>query len=51
MLEIESLGPLRDLARGEKTELTETWELHKLAGELRDEADLDRHVLPLVKKK
>jgi hypothetical protein len=50
MLEIESLGPLCTLGKGEKTELTETWHLHKLAGELRDEADIERNVMPLVKK-
>lgn len=48
MLEIESLGPLVELKKGEQVEHVERWELHALSASLDDEAAIDRHVLPLV---
>jgi hypothetical protein len=50
MLEIESLGPVVKLAAGEKVELAETWELHKDVPAVRSEDDIDRHILPLVRR-
>jgi hypothetical protein len=48
MVELESLGPLATLQTGEQVELVETWELHALTAEINDEADAERHVVPLV---
>jgi hypothetical protein len=48
MLEIETLGGMRDLQPGQCAEHAETWELHPLAADLRTEDDVARHVLPLV---
>jgi hypothetical protein len=51
MLEIESLGPLIQLAPGKAVEMTENWELAGGVDEVKDEADIDRHVLPKVRQK
>jgi len=48
MLEIESLGPLVKLAPGEKVEHTERWSLVGNVPECKDEADIDKNVLPRV---
>ena len=51
MLEVESLGPLVMLKPGATTEHAETWELFGNIPEVRAEADIDRVILPLIKKK
>jgi hypothetical protein len=51
MLEIESLGPLVELAPGAKVEHTERWELFKGVEAFRDEAGIDRHVTSRVEGK
>jgi hypothetical protein len=51
MLEVESLGPMTRLEPAEHVEHRETWELHQNVPPVRDEADIDRAVLPLVGKK
>jgi hypothetical protein len=50
-LEMESLGPVVRLAPGAKTELVERWELHRDVHDFRDEAGIDKNVLPCVKEK
>ena len=50
MLEIETLGPLVELAPGETVEHVERWSLHALPGELGDEADVAHRVLPLLRR-
>ena len=47
MIEIESLGPLTDLAPQGKTQCTEHWFLYKKAVG-KDEASIDKNLLPLV---
>jgi hypothetical protein len=48
MLEVESLGPLVTLGQGETVTLVETWELQGGVPDVKDEADIDRHVLSRV---
>jgi len=48
MLEVESLGPLTYLKPGKSVEHVEVWELYKNVPPVKTEADVDRHVLPLV---
>ncbi len=48
MLEIESLGPLVKLVPGEKVEHTERWSLVGSVPEFKEEADIDKNVLPRV---
>jgi hypothetical protein len=50
MLEIETLGPLVDLAPGESVRLTEQWELVPNVEIFRSEAGIDENVLPKVTK-
>jgi hypothetical protein len=50
MVEMESLGPLVTLKPGESTDFVEHWSLHSGVGEIQSEADIDREVLPLVKR-
>lgn len=49
MLEMETVGELTSLAPGQSAELSEAWELHGGVQPVNNEADVDRHVLPLVK--
>lgn len=51
MLEVETVGPLVRLAPGKSVELEETWELFGNVGNVKDEADIDRNVLPKVTPK
>ncbi|HEV3257362.1 MAG TPA: hypothetical protein VG013_10815 [Gemmataceae bacterium] len=51
MQEIETLGPLVNLAAGKSVEHTEDWELVGDVGDVTDEASIDKHVLPKVKGK
>lgn len=48
MLEIESLGPLTVLKPGGSVSHTETWQLFKDVPRCGDDADVDRHILPLL---
>jgi hypothetical protein len=48
MLEVETLGPLVKLAAGAKVEHTERWEMYAIDGAVKDEADIDKLVLPRV---
>jgi len=50
MLEIESLGPLVTLEPGKTVEHVERWNLFHNVPEVKTEADVSRHVLPLVSK-
>jgi hypothetical protein len=52
MLEAESLGPLVDLAAGKSVEHVEHWYLFANVPAVahRDEAAIDRHIAPLMKK-
>jgi hypothetical protein len=50
MLEMETVGVLTNLAPGQFAELSETWELHTGVPEVKSEADVDRHVLPLIER-
>jgi len=47
-LEIESLGPLVDLAPGKSVKHEETWSLHRQKRVVRSEKDVDKYVLPLL---
>lgn len=47
-LELETLGPLVDLAPGAAVSHDETWELHKGVPACKTEADVERNVVPLV---
>lgn len=49
MLEIETLGPLVRLQPGLAIEHTERWELHGQMPAVKDEADIDRLILPKVR--
>lgn len=51
MCEIESLGPLVDLAAGSSVELTEHWDLLGNVAHVKDEASIDKNVLPRVSGK
>jgi hypothetical protein len=48
MLEVESLGPVTTLAPGQAVELEESWQLFGGVEDVRDEAAIDRTVLPKV---
>jgi hypothetical protein len=48
MLEVESLGPLVNLKPGRKVEHVEDWSLFVDVPPVETEADVDRHVRPLV---
>ena len=51
MLEMESLGPLAHFPMKRGTypaEHTERWELHRDVPPVKNEADVDRHVLPRI---
>jgi hypothetical protein len=48
MLELESLGPLVELAPGRSVTHTETWTLHRGLPVCQTEADMDAHVAPLA---
>ena len=50
MLEVESLGPLVTLAPGRQAEHVEDWYLAPGVPAIRTEADVDKHVRPLLKK-
>ncbi len=50
MLEMEVLSPLMTLKSGKKVELKEQWSLFKKVPACKTEADVDKHVLPLLKK-
>jgi hypothetical protein len=50
MLEMETCGVLVKVEPGKSAELTETWELFGNIGEVKTEADVDRVILPLLKK-
>ena len=50
MLEIETLGPLTKLEPGATVEHTEEWRLFKNVPEPRNDADIERHVLPLMRE-
>ena len=45
---METVGVLTKLAPGQSAELTETWDLFTGVPEVKSEADVDKHVLPLV---
>lgn len=51
MLEMETVGVLTKLAPGQSAELSETWELYGGVPEVRTEADVEKHILPLVERK
>jgi hypothetical protein len=48
MLEMESLGPVVKLAPGKTVEHVEQWEIATKVAEFKDEADIDKNVLPHV---
>jgi hypothetical protein len=48
MLEMETVGRLMQLKPGESADLGETWELFGNVPEVKSEADVERHILPLV---
>jgi len=48
MLEMETVGTLVQLKPGESADLGETWELFGNVPEVKSEADVERHILPLV---
>ena len=50
MLEMEPVGVLVTLQPGQKAELTDTWELFGNVPDVRTEADVEKHILPLVGK-
>jgi hypothetical protein len=49
MLEVETLGPLVTLAPGASVEHEEHWWLFRNAPTPRNDAEVDRHILPLVR--
>lgn len=49
-LELESLAPLVSLAPGDFAEHTETWEMFQDVPECRNDNDVERHVLPLIRQ-
>jgi hypothetical protein len=51
MLEVESLGPIVQLAPGKEVEMVETWDLVPNVSDFKDEAEIDRNVLPKLPKK
>jgi hypothetical protein len=50
MLEVESLGPLVILPPGRRVEHVEDWFLFAGVPAIRREADVDKHVRPLLRK-
>lgn len=48
MLEMETVGELVTLQPGKSAELVESWELFGNVPPVRTEADVDRHILPLI---
>lgn len=48
MLELETLGPLARLEPGASLEHTETWSLHRDIPAIQGDADVSRHILPLI---
>jgi len=48
LMEIETLGPLATLAPGQSVTHQETWELYRHVPDCATEADIDRHILPLI---
>ena len=48
MLEMETVGELTTLAPGQSAELVESWELYGNVPDVRTEADVEKHVLPLL---
>lgn len=48
ILEVESLGPLVELAPGKATELKEDWYLLTHVPAFKDEADIEKNILPKV---
>ena len=50
MLEMESLGPMVTLAPGESVTHAEKWSLHRNVPACKTEADVDKHILPLISK-
>lgn len=48
MLEVETLSPLIKLAPGATAEHVETWELFADVKDAKDEAAIDKHILPLL---
>jgi len=50
MQEIESLGPMVKLAPEQSVQHTERWELVGGVGDIKDEEDIDKNVLPKIKK-
>jgi hypothetical protein len=51
MLEVETLGPLVMLGPGQTAELLEHWSLFKNVPDCKDEKDIGRRILPLVRVK
>jgi hypothetical protein len=47
-LEVETLGPLIELAPGEKVEHVEDWYLFEQEAEIQTEADVDQYILPML---
>jgi hypothetical protein len=50
MQEVESLGPIVHLGPGEKTELSEKWELIPNVPDFKDEAEIDQNIVSKIKK-
>jgi hypothetical protein len=49
ILELESLGPVEQLSPGQSIEHLETWSLFRGVKPIKSEADVDQHLLPLIK--
>lgn len=50
MLEVETLGPKILIEPGQKADHLEEWFLHKGIKDLTNDADVDRHLIPLLEK-
>jgi hypothetical protein len=50
MLEMETVGEMVSLRPGQTASLAETWELHTRVPDVRCDEDVDRHVLPRIRK-
>jgi hypothetical protein len=50
MLEMETVGPLVRLNPGQSAELSESWELFTGLPAVKNEDDVDKHILPLVER-
>jgi hypothetical protein len=48
MLEMETVGELVTLAPGASASLVESWELHGGLPDIRTEADVEKHILPVL---